>query len=258
MVAMMTMEFTEPDLAYLVARAHSTTPAGPMEGGQAAQWGVAGATLGTATRWPATRSHQAAPDAAIACAACMIPEAQPLPSWAETLNAAVGAAGQVAWDWLDADLTCPPRPLDPHAPLPFEEVLLPFVYAARQALREQAAGCYPLLDPTSHRAMERRLLVRLSRLCRPALEVAYVIFRSQRKLALARLLAPVDNPESALYHPFVMDMLWGELLGFFTREPVLAQQAAVITEGWVSIVAALLETLPLHAQPGHRLSSALI
>lgn len=256
---MRTMGFTEPDLAFLVARAHSTAPAESPGAGREARFGIAGGGPGAVSPWSFSLAYMAAPDDAAVCTgACTIPEAQPLPSWAVTLNAAVGAAGQVAWDWLDADLAHPPGPLDPAAPLPFEEVLLTFVYAGREALREQAAGCYALLDPASHQAMERRLLVRLSRLCRPALEVAYATFRSQRKLDLARLLAPTDNPNSALYDPFVMDMLWGELLVFFTREPVLAQQAAVITEGWVIIVASLLETLPAHAQPGRRLPSALI
>ena len=230
-----TMRFSQPDLVYLVARANAHAVTRRDGRDTPGAWGrttvVVDMARPTARPWD-NGGYPTGP-------------AGPadLPSWAGMLNTVLLAAGRVAWDWLDADLSHPPRPLDAAAPLAFEEVLLPFIYAARAEVRRQSGAGYTLLDSATHQVLERSLLVRLARLCQPALEVAYLAFRTQARLELARLVAPSDDPAHALYSPFVMEMLWGELLPFFTREPLLAQQAALTAEGWVITVSALLGSL---------------
>jgi hypothetical protein len=226
------MRFSQPDLVYLVARAHAHTVTRREGRDTPGAWKLTRVVVDAAH--PATFPWDAAGDLAGPAR---------LPSWAGMLNEVLVAAGPVAWDWLDANPGHPPRPLDPAAPLAFEELVLPFVYAARAAVRRQSGAGYSLLDAATHRVLERSLLVRVARLCQPALEVAYLGFRTQSRLALAQRVAPAEDPARVLYSPFVMEMLWGELLPFFTREPLLAQQAALITEGWMATVAALLDNL---------------
>jgi hypothetical protein len=240
------MRFSQPDLVYLVARAHAHTVTRREGRDTPGAWNLTRVAVDTAH--PATFPWAATGDAGAA----------KLPSWAEMLNEVLLAAGRVAWDWLDADPHHPPRPLDPAAPLAFQEVLLAFVYAARAAVRRQGGNSYGLLDAATHRMLERSLLVRLARLCQPALEVAFVGFRTQERLDLVEWVAPSEDPARALYSPFVMEMLWAELLPFFTREPLLAQQAALITEGWVATVAALLDSLAASRGGSRRAALTLV
>jgi hypothetical protein len=241
------MRFSQPDLVYLVARAHAHTVTRREGRDTPGAWNLTRVVVDAAH--PATFPWAAAGDA---------PGPAKLPSWAEMLNEVLLAAGRVAWDWLDAAPSELARPLDPAAPLAFAEILLPFIYAARAAVRRQSGHSYSLLDGATHRVLERSLLVRLARLCQPALEVAFLGFRTQARLDLAERVAPGEDPARALYSPFVMEMLWGELLPFFTREPLLAQQAALITEGWVATVAALLAGLSTSRGADRRASLTLI
>ncbi|MBN1219843.1 MAG: type 2 lantipeptide synthetase LanM family protein [Anaerolineae bacterium] len=146
----------------------------------------------------------------------------PLPTWAETLQAGLHAAG-----------LAPARPdlLDPAAPLPFQELLAPFVAAGRQKLLMQAD--YNLLSEAAQIALERSLLRKLSLICLKTFGLEFSMFRLSRQSALAWPLLSLETPGRELYDAFVCDMLAGKLATLFQKYSMLARLVATTTDLWV-------------------------
>lgn len=71
---------------------------------------------------------------------------QYLPSWVETLREAMQVAASVFQETSNESDSAQRQYLDPAKPLPFEEVLLPFVDVARKKLIEHAGSSYQLLS----------------------------------------------------------------------------------------------------------------
>jgi lantibiotic modifying enzyme len=124
--------------------------------------------------------------------------------------------------------------LDTQKPLCFEEILLPFVYHARNKLKTQASSQYELISELAHASLERSLLKWMASVCSFSMEFEFSVFRASRESTLvSRLKKVIDNNSSCYYHDFIMDLLEGELLAFFQKYPVLARLIATITDLWV-------------------------
>src|SRR5438067_1711868 len=78
-----------------------------------------------------------------------------LPEWATLLHEVLDAVHA-------ADLTTMDRACDGAAPAPFEQIVVPFVVAARARLGRRAPALLALLADDAHRALERTLLRHLS------------------------------------------------------------------------------------------------
>jgi len=74
-----------------------------------------------------------------------ISQKEQLPAWAETLNECMKGIPSGILENLDNTLSNS-RFLDPDWPLPFEDILLSFIYVARQKLIAQAGSCYHLFS----------------------------------------------------------------------------------------------------------------
>jgi type 2 lantibiotic biosynthesis protein LanM len=164
----------------------------------------------------------------------------PLPSWVPTFRAVSAlAAGGAAQD-------APWR--DPAAPIPFEEVLAPWVEVARRRRGEAAE-----LAPDAGRDLERWLAARLSGFAAEALGAAFDRFRGGRPHGFAVRLAEVGvGRETRLYQAFV-DSLLGDGLAAWARElPVLARLLATVVDLWVGNTRALLSHWREDAAAVHR------
>src|SRR5438876_3426725 len=167
----------------------------------------------------------------------------PLPSWALTLSEALSIAtscgGQAATGELIGDQDR--RFLDPENPLPFEEVLAPFVILSGQRCAAQAGVAYHLLSSEAHGRLQRHLLQSLAFYAGPTLYLVFALERIQQQSSLERLLANDHN--RAFYQRFVTYMLQGRLARIFQEYAVLARLLATISDRWVEATVEFLQRL---------------
>ncbi len=166
---------------------------------------------------------------------------EPLPAWADTLRQALTlAAGN------EAGASAPRGECfrDPEQPLPFEELLVPFVLVARRRLAAQAGAGRGLLSEAAHAALERSLLQVLTSYAAPSLHLEFSLVRAREQSSLDRVLTfEHDDDNRALYDGFVRRMRRGGLLAFFREYAVLARLLATITDRWAEANAELLGRL---------------
>ena len=129
---------------------------------------------------------------------------------------------------------------DPQEPIPFEELVAPFVINARRQVVDRVGGL-ELLSEQAQTRLERNLLQRLTDLCASTLELEYSVFRALRRPALMRWLATEPTGESnALYRAFVQEMLDGGFRSFFQEYAVLARLTALTIDSWIDAVSEFL------------------
>jgi len=129
-------------------------------------------------------------------------------------------------------------------PLPFQEILTPFVVVARRRLRQKGGDAYELLAPIAHHACERELLLTLVLRACQALQLEFSILRASTLSPLSRLLAEAEEDRScALYLRFVDEMRREGLARFFEEYAVLARQLTLVADLWVDAQTELIERL---------------
>jgi type 2 lantibiotic biosynthesis protein LanM len=131
--------------------------------------------------------------------------------------------------------------LDPEEPLPFEEVVAPFVHHARQRCAAQAGAAYQLLSDQARLSLERQLLQSLSAYAAQTLYVVFSVERAQRHTLPEKAQAP--TPSRTFYDNFVRRMHQGQLLTLFHAYPVLARLLATLTDRWVETTSEFLQRL---------------
>jgi type 2 lantibiotic biosynthesis protein LanM len=148
---------------------------------------------------------------------------RPLPSWVATFHevselAAGGAVRPEDALWRD-----------PGEPLPFEEILVPWIEVARR--RRSDAG---ELSPEAWRDLERWLATRLAGFAAGALGAAFDRFRGGRPGGFAIRLAEAGvGRDTHLYHAFVEGLLREGLTAWARELPVLARLLAEAVDLWV-------------------------
>ncbi len=121
------------------------------------------------------------------------------------------------------------RCLDPDQPVPFEDVLLPFVQSARHQLATATGTDYGQLSETAHIALERQLLVRLSRLAAQPLFLEFVTFRATQTTDAFQV---AESPPRTQYLAFVTYLRRGGLVNLFEEYSVLARLLATVIAFW--------------------------
>jgi hypothetical protein len=129
------------------------------------------------------------------------------------------------------------RCLDEQHPIPFEDLLTPFVTWAGANCARKAGAAYARFTPRAHASLERHLLQRLSAQAARSLLNAMSLEMPDDDLSLDLCLG---SPSCAVYVAFVKLMLSGGLLSFFEEYSVLARVLATIAEMWVEAVAEML------------------
>lgn len=178
--------------------------------------------------------------------AVRVPAGLPLPRWAGTLNEAASQGAHLLVD--DAGSSQADTDglsfLDAKEPLPFEEVLAPFVLLARRRCAVRAAEAYHLLCEQAHISLQRSLLQALIGYAGQALYLEFSIERALAQSPLERLLELAqEDGDWTRYQQFVERMRQGGLVAFFQEYTVLARLLATITDLWVEATVEFLQRL---------------
>jgi type 2 lantibiotic biosynthesis protein LanM len=121
-----------------------------------------------------------------------------------------------------------PPYIDADAPIPFQELLVPFVEAARMELAREAGEALPLLSGAAQAHLERFLLGLLSDFALPVLHSEFALHRS-----LYGLPAWAGTGRSTRsYDAFVAEMAAGGLVAVLQEYPALARLLAGWCCGW--------------------------
>jgi type 2 lantibiotic biosynthesis protein LanM len=116
-------------------------------------------------------------------------------------------------------------------PLPFEELLLPFIRFARHQLSGRAPWPCSLLIDEVQVTLEHWLLESLSQWAGSALQLEFSHFREQRFWSCASL---VGQPRRRLYEAFLLQYQGKGLLPFFQEYSLLARVLMLQVEQWVA------------------------
>ncbi len=169
-----------------------------------------------------------------------------LPSWVRTLREMASTASEFKATHDHNDSFCQLGFIEQKDPLPFEELLTPYVLLARKRIREMSGLAHHLLNDNSYFALERQLLERLSTIMAPTLLLQFSWYKNRLGYnpAFAALFnQKTDSLSREYYDTFVTDMLsWG-FVPFFCEYPVLARLTAGVTEQWLEVVSEFIERL---------------
>lgn len=168
-----------------------------------------------------------------------------LPKWAKILELLIDNIT----DFSPTLLTL--SPIDTETPLPFEDILLPAIYIARQQLFLQlnisTFNDKPLniLSNKAYLNLERALLQKLSVLCDQTLEFEFNKFRPQSNEILGMLLGGGNKTFSRdKYKEFSENIHRNEdWLNFFKTYPVLGRLIATTIEFWVESIVEFIDRL---------------
>ena len=160
-------------------------------------------------------------------------EGQSLPRWATALNAILESCRPADRHHI----------LDAEAPIPFEDVLVPFVrYAEAQIPRPTEAP----LAANAKTALLRQLLASLSRSASLAMGAEFDVFRAMADpLSILLPSSPEGSaaPSRRVYSLWVDRMLNGGLLDLFRSYPVLARLLVTGVENWIASACEFLSRL---------------
>ncbi len=179
-----------------------------------------------------------------------------LPSWALILEKIIETSLKQSRGILDWETKHEQSqllmPIDPENSLPFEDLLLPGVYVARQTLLahldynllEATNFILDQLDPKAYFKLEQGLLESLTSLCEKTLEFEFSRFRPKEYHLLNLLVtdSQVTLPKK-YYHAFVQQLLQDGMLNFFQNYPVLARLITTQIEFWAEATAEFLHHL---------------
>lgn len=169
-------------------------------------------------------------------------EGVPLPTWTEV----IAEATERIWkpDAL-ADL------FQPDHPIPFEEVLAPFVLLAEERIQAKVGAAYEALRPQARLDLGRALLSHLSFLAARTLFFQFSLTRSHALSSFALLLTPEGERE--VYDDFVASLQGRGLMNFFLAYPVLARELGSSVLHWVEARAEMLQRLAIDRHDLERL-----
>ncbi|MCF4965699.1 type 2 lantipeptide synthetase LanM [Nostoc sp. CMAA1605] len=160
-----------------------------------------------------------------------------LPKWTDTLKQAMIVAGSIAGEIFDETNSAKYSYIDIQNPLPFQEILIPFIEVAKQKLIARLGCRKPLLSHDAQAQIERNLINKLSDLLAECLNVEFTLFRSYRSSGLNHLIQKLQgNFANYKYQNFVKKILDNQLLSFFKEYSVAARLAATVTDLWVETV----------------------
>lgn len=135
--------------------------------------------------------------------------------------------------------------LNKENPVPFEELLVPFIDIAEQKLRINSGNTFNILTKDALADLQSRLLLDLSSLSTRAFFVEFLRWQGQPLSGWDRLanMLSGNKPRRVKYYKFVRELLNGGILTFFKDYSVLARLLSVVTEQWIESTGELLDRL---------------
>jgi hypothetical protein len=125
----------------------------------------------------------------------------------------------------------PDRCLEATSPIPFEELLLPFVQYARDQLQKRATESYTCLSQQAHTRLERWLLQSFSHLSGQAFQCEFSIFRMESSSSFHQIYE--ESTHCDLYERFIDGYRGEHILSFFLEYSVLARLLVLQVDQWV-------------------------
>ncbi|MFB2876324.1 type 2 lanthipeptide synthetase LanM family protein [Floridanema aerugineum] len=158
----------------------------------------------------------------------------PLPNWAKTLSAVLQIIPATLVSETNEKTTAIRRFLSLHIPLPFEEIITPFVIFAQKELAIKAGDSYHKLTDEAHAVCERALLCQLIDIAAQPLQLTFYNWQIAHQSSFARFVTLTQEQESkSFYLQFIQEMLQCKLVAFFLEYAALARLLATATELWV-------------------------
>ena len=164
----------------------------------------------------------------------------PLPGWVELLETAGAATG------VDTpfDRAVAPRDVfDPHAPLPFEDLLWRLIPEAGRRLLTRLGGRRDRLSRGALADLARGLLGRLCRTAARTLCAEFDVFRALRSGRLALDPGGSPDPGRQLYRDFIRGKDGDGLPAWLLRYPMLGRLLATCCLQWIRAAVALVQRL---------------
>ena len=160
-----------------------------------------------------------------------------LPVWLQILNRCLM---RIDGPVVQTDACRDKQLIIPDSPLPFEEVLVPFVCYAREKLREKLRE-EELITESAQIQLERSLLSWLAYLNSFALEQEFSLFRSVHQSGLRRKLKQKETDMSKTkYKAFVQHLFEDRLTHYFNEYPVPARLIGTAIEQWINCMEELI------------------
>jgi type 2 lantibiotic biosynthesis protein LanM len=164
----------------------------------------------------------------------------PLPAWTITIQEAVQFIETVPdivdekhqWLFLDAA-----------RPLPFEELLAPFVALAQQRFLAQAGALTEQLASTVHLTLQRFLLQALTSLALPTLSAELTRIHAQSQSQEPGRESTEQADEESVYRRMLQLLSQGGLATLFLTHSVLARLLAVTCDLWGQAIVELVQRL---------------
>ncbi|MGB7443293.1 MAG: type 2 lanthipeptide synthetase LanM family protein [Coleofasciculaceae cyanobacterium] len=169
-----------------------------------------------------------------------------LPAWANTLSDILTLVPELSRQKIS------PNPINSEHPSPFEDVLIPLVFVARQKLLHRldvpslSLESLPLklLSEPAYLSLEKSLLQRLANITAKTLDYEFSHSRPLGKNLLNLLIQTSQGVASKeQYQKFVDKLLADGLLSFFQKYPVLARLISISIDFWVESTGEFLERL---------------
>ncbi|MGP0058663.1 MAG: type 2 lanthipeptide synthetase LanM family protein [Beijerinckiaceae bacterium] len=174
----------------------------------------------------------------------MLSDATELPQWVHILNDVLKRVPSFSKTALDPTLCETCEFLSQGAPIPFEELLLPFIAAARDMLTSVTAGECSALTRKASTSVERALLSRLSDMSSRVLLVEFRTFLASQQLSGSGYRAPtVARHPRGSYLRFVEEIYRASWAPLFEEYCVLSRLMATALLQWVETIAEFLERL---------------
>lgn len=148
-----------------------------------------------------------------------------LPAWAHTLDKVMAAARAASTQ----------ENVPSQNPVPFEELLRPFLSVARDAEHEGNVKV-ALLSPLAQHSLERYLLPELSALSWQAFHFEFALFRTSRHRFAMHQIPLGDAVSNEAYRGFVDQLRRDGLQTFFETFPVLARLMSIRCNQWTDSV----------------------
>ena len=124
----------------------------------------------------------------------------------------------------------PDRCLEATLPVPFEELLVPFVQYARDQLQKRATGSYTCLSQQAHTRLERWLLQSLAHLSGQAFQCEFSIFRMESSPSFHQFSQ--ESTHRDLYERFIDGYRGEQIWSFFLEYSVLARLLVLQVDQW--------------------------
>jgi type 2 lantibiotic biosynthesis protein LanM len=169
-------------------------------------------------------------------------ELVPLPAWTTTLQEGLHLLESMPDDNVIVEKE--PWPfLDANKPLPFEELLAPFVSLAQRRFIEQSGAAAELLANTAYLTLQRHLLQVLTSLSVPTLHTEFTRIHTQAQTTTTATEGSTQRDEQHLSQHFLQQMRRGGLAALLRTYSVLARLLATTCDLWVEANVELVQRL---------------